>query len=167
MKTDIKQLKKSVLIKSFVVRFLLFSAGWIVLLGGQRPSEFWLVVLFLTSTTVISIYSIPPGKWVLRPLGTIRFFFYFIKTAVKGGWDVGKRVFLKRVPTDPEFIAVNHYRDPLKTLILAWVISLQPGTTSCMIKKKKIVIHVLDKKIPVAKEIITLQRRIDDMFAEG
>lgn len=167
MKTDIKQLKKSVLIKSFVGRFLLFAAGWIVLLGGQKPSEIWLVALFLTATTVISIYSIPPGKWVLRPIGVIRFFFYFVTTAIRGGWDVAKRVFLKRVPTNPEFITVNHYRDPLKTLLLAWVISLQPGTTSCMIKKKKIVIHVLDKKIPVAKEIITLQRRIDGMFAEG
>jgi len=167
MKTDIKQLKKSILIKSFVGRFLLFAAGWIVLLRGQKPSEIWLVALFLTATTVISIYSIPPGKWVLRPIGVIRFFFYFVTTAIRGGWDVAKRVFLKRVPTNPEFITVNHYRDPLKTLLLAWVISLQPGTTSCMIKKKKIVIHVLDKKIPVAKEIITLQRRIDGMFAEG
>lgn len=167
MKTEIKQLERGVLFKSFVGRFLFFTAGWIVLLGGQKPSEIWLVALFLTATTVISIYSIPPGKWILRPLGVIRFFFYFINTAVRGGWDVAKRVFLKRVTTDPEFITVNHYRDPLKTLILAWVISLQPGTTSCMIKKKKIVIHVLDKNIPVAEEIPILQRRIDEMFIKG
>ncbi len=167
MKTYIKQLKGSTLFKSFVGRFVLFAAGWTTLLGGQKPSEIWLVVIFLIATTVISMYSIPPGKWVLRPLGVIRFFFYFITTAVRGGWDVAKRVFLKNVPTDPEFITVKHNRDSLKTLILAWVISLQPGTTSCVIKKKKMVIHVLDKKIPVAEEIPILQRRIDEMFVEG
>lgn len=167
MKTDIKQLNRSILFKSFVGRSVLFTAGWIVLLGGQKPSEIWLVSIFLAATTVISIYSIPPRKWGLRPLGIIRFFFFFIIATVRGGWDVSKRVFQRNVPTDPEFITVDHYSDLIKTLILAWVISLQPGTTSCVIKKKKTVIHVLDKKIPVAEEIRILKRRIDEMFVEG
>lgn len=167
MKSGIRKIKSSILFKSFIVRFALFGAGWIILLGGHKPSEIWLVVLFISATTVISIYSMPPGKWVLHPLEFIRFFFYFILTAIRGGWDVARRVFLRIVPTDPDFIAIKHNQDPLKTLILAWVISLQPGTTSCVIKKKKIVIHLLDKNISVAEEIIELQNRIDKMFIEG
>lgn len=166
-KTDLDKLTKSALLRSFLGRFLFFFAGWVVLLEGKMPGDLWLVAVFLTATTAISIYSVPPGKWVFRPLGVIRFFIYFITAAVRGGWDVAKRVFLKRVPIDPAFIPVNHYRDPLKTLLLTWVISLQPGTTSCEIKDRTIVIHVLDKNIPIEQDIKKLQERIDKIFVKG
>jgi len=166
MKISFKHIWVSFSFKSFILRFAVFAAAWIILLGGQKPSEFWIVTLFLVVTTFISIYSMRPGQWVLRPLGVLRFFFYFLFTALRGGWDVAKRVFLRNVPTDPDFVTIKHKRDPLKTLILAWVISLLPGTASCVIKKKTIVVHVLDKKLPFKNEIKELQTLINEMFVE-
>jgi multicomponent Na+:H+ antiporter subunit E len=100
----------------------------------------------------------------LRPLGVARFFPYFLITALRGGWDVARRVFFRTVPIDPDFITIEHDRDPRKTLILAWVISLLPGTASCVITEESIVVHVLDKKLPVTEEILELQNRINEMF---
>lgn len=166
MKTGIKNLKSGILIKSFVFRLVFFAAGWILLLGGKKPDDIWFVSIFIIAASIISIYSVPPGQWHLRPIGVIRFFIYFIITALRGGWDVARRAFSRRVSTDPEFIKIEHSPDPLKTLLLAWVISLLPGTASCVIKKKTIVIHVLDKNLPVDKEIAELQSFIDGMFRE-
>jgi multicomponent Na+:H+ antiporter subunit E len=165
MKTDIKNLKWSTLIKSFLLRFALFAAGWLILVGGQQLSDILFVILFLAATTVVSIYSVPPGQWRLRPLGVIRFFPYFLLTALRGGWDVARRVFFRTVPIDPDFITIEHDRDPQKTLILAWVISLLPGTASTLITDETIVVHVLDKKLPAKEEIRELQDRISQIFA--
>lgn len=166
-KTDLDKLTRSALLGSFLRRFFFFAASWVVLLDGKKPDDLWLVALFLTAATAISIYTVPPGKWRLRPLAAVRFLIYFITAAVRGGWDVAKRVFVKKVPIDPAFIPVNHYRDPLKTLLFTWVISLQPGTTSCEIKERTIVIHVLDKNIPIEQDIRKLQERIDKLFVKG
>ncbi len=164
MKTGIKHLKSSILLKSFLLRFAIFAAGWLVLLGGQQLSDIWFVILFLVATTVISIYTVPPGQWVISPLGVVRFVPYFLITALRGGWDVARRVFFRTVPTDPDFITIKHDRDPRKTLILVWVISLLPGTASSGITEESIVVHVLDKKLPVTEEIMELQNRINEIF---
>jgi multicomponent Na+:H+ antiporter subunit E len=164
MKNSIKNLKRSILIQSFLLRFAIFAAGWMVLVGGQQISDIWFVILFVAATTVISIYTIPPGQWLLRPLGVARFVPYFLITALQGGWDVARRVFFRTVPIDPDFITIEHDRDPQKTLVLAWVISLLPGTASTVITEETIVVHVLDKKLPVTEEILELKNRINQMF---
>jgi len=164
MKNGIKNLKSSLLLKSFLLRFAFFAAGWMVLVGGQKLSDFGFVILFVTITTVISTYAVPPGQWVMSPWGVLRFFPYFIITALRGGWDVARRVFFRTVHIDPDFITIEHATNPQKTLILAWIISLLPGTASCVITEETIIVHVLDKKLPVTKEIQELQTRINAMF---
>ncbi len=167
MKAGIKRIYVSILFRSFLFRFALFAAGWVILLGGEMPGEILMAALFLIATTIISIYSVRPGQWALRPLGVLRFFIYFLIMALRGGWDVAQRVFFRIVPTDPDFITIKHELDPLKTLILAWVISLLPGTASCVIKHRTIMVHVLDKNLPFRNEIKELQTRIEEMFVNG
>jgi multicomponent Na+:H+ antiporter subunit E len=164
MKTRIKNLNSSILIKSFLLRFVIFTAGWLVLTGGRQLSDILFVILSVIATTVISIFTVPPGHWYLRPIGVVRFLPYFLITALRGGWDVARRVFYRTIPIDPDFVAIDHDRDSRKTLILAWVISLLPGTASCVITEESIVVHVLDKKLPVTEEIQELQNRINGMF---
>jgi multicomponent Na+:H+ antiporter subunit E len=166
MKTGIKNLKRSTLLQSFLLRFVLFAAGWMILIGGQQLSDIGFVILFLVATTVVSIYTVPPGQWVISPLGVARFFPYFLITALRGGWDVARRVFFRKVPIDPDFITIEHDPDPRKTLVLVWIISLLPGTASAGITENSIVVHVLDKKLPVAEEIKELQSRINKIFGE-
>lgn len=164
MQTNIKDQKITTLISSFLLRFAIFTPGWFVLAGGVNLGDIWFVVLCITTTTVISIYTIPPRQWLIRPLAVARFFPYFVIAAIRGGWDVARRVFFRNVPTAPDFITINHTKDPRKTLILVWVISLLPGTASSLITEDNIVVHVLDKNLPVKEEIMELKSRINDMF---
>ena len=78
---------------------------------------------------------------------------------------MARRVFFRKMPIDPDFVTIEHEQDQRKTLILAWVISLLPGTASTVITEKSIVVHVLDKNLPVKEEIRELQDRINVMFA--
>ena len=164
MHTDLKKLKWSTLLISFLRRFVLFAAGWLVLLGGLHLSDHWFVLLFITGATVISIYTVPPGHWTIRPLEVVRFFPYFLLTALRGGWDVARRVFYRTVPIDPDFIAIENDPDPRKSLVLVWIISLLPGTASTVITEDTIIVHVLDKKLPVAEDIQELKNRINKIF---
>ncbi len=162
--TDIKELKTSTLLKCFLLRFVIFAGGWLVLLGELQLSDIWFVILFVAITAAISMYTVPPGQWVFRPLAVARFFPFFLITALRGGWDVARRVFLRTVPIDPDFITIEKDRDPRKTLILVWIISLLPGTASTVITEETIIVHVLDKKLPVELEIQELKRRIDEIL---
>lgn len=166
MQTGIKKTKTSTLLKCFLLRFVIFAGGWLVLLRGNHLGDIWFVVLFIAATTAISIYTVPPGQWDLRPLAVVRFFPYFLITALRGGWDVARRVFFRKVPIDPDFITIENFRDRQKTLILVWIISLLPGTASAVISGETITVHVLDKKQPVEQEIQELKKRINDIFGE-
>jgi len=161
---DIKELKRGKLLKCFLLRFVIFAAGWLVLLGGFQFGDIWFVIPLLVATAAISMYTVPPGQWVFRPLAVVRFFPFFLITALRGGWDVARRVFFRTVPIDPEFITIENDQDPRKTLILVWIISLLPGTASTVINEDAIIVHVLDKKLPVAREIQELKRRINEIF---
>jgi multicomponent Na+:H+ antiporter subunit E len=164
MQTDIKRLKWHLLLLSFLKRFVLFAAGWLVLMGKFELGDIWFVALFLAAATAISMYTVPPAQWVLRPLAVARFFPFFLLTSLRGGWDVAQRVFYRTVPIDPGFITIENNWDSRKTLILVWIISLLPGTASTVIHENTIIVHVLDKKLPVEQEIQELKRRINDMF---
>lgn len=166
MRPDIKELKWITLLKCFLLRFVIFAAGWLVLLGGLHLSDIWFVILFLVATSAISMYTVPPGQWVLRPVAVVRFFPFFLITALRGGWDVAQRVFFRTVPIDPDFITIENDQDPRKTLILVWIISLLPGTASTVITENTIIVHVLDKRLPVDQEIQELKSRINEMFLE-
>ncbi len=167
MKNGIFNLLRNIPLRSFFLRFAIFTVAWFILIGGRQISDIGFVVLFLTTVAIISLYAVPPGKWILNPLGVIRFFPYFLITALRGGWDVARRVFFRTVPVDPDFITIEHDHDQRKTLILAWVISLLPGTASAHITEDSIVVHVLDKKLPASEEIQELQKRIDEIFVSN
>lgn len=162
--TKMKKLKRRTLLTSFIRRFLLFAAAWLVLFGGLQMSDLWFVLLFVAASTAISMYTVLPGQWGLRPLQVVLFFPYFIVTAIRGGWDVARRVFQRRVPIDPGFVHIDHDRDQRKTLMLVLIISLLPGTASSVITDDTIIVHVLDQKLPVVQEIEELKIRIDKMF---
>jgi multicomponent Na+:H+ antiporter subunit E len=150
---------------AFLLRLLLFSGGWFILVSG-RASDLWFVILVLLLTTLISLYCVPPGHWKFRPLGILAFIPYFFITAMRGGWDVAKRAYQpEAVSVDPGFIEVPIQEDIRQTLLLAWIISLLPGTASCEIKDRTLLVHVLDKKLPVEAEIADLQKRIARMTA--
>jgi len=135
-----------------------------VLFGGLQMDDLWFVLLFVAAATAISMYTVLPGQWGLRPLQVLLFFPYFIVTAIRGGWDVARRVFHRTVPIDPDFVHIDHDHDQRKTLMLVLIISLLPGTASSVITDDSIIVHVLDQKLPVVREIEELKVRIDKMF---
>lgn len=137
------------------------------MLRGNHLSDIWFVVLFIAATTAISIYTVPPRQWVFRPLAVVRFFPFFLITALRGGWDVARRVFFRTVPIDPDFITIEHDQDRRKTLILVWIISLLPGTASTGITEDTIIVHVLDRKQPVEQEIQELKKRINKILVDS
>lgn len=164
MQTNLKKLKWPALLFSFLRRFLVFAAGWLVLFGGLEMSDLWFVILVVAASSAISMYTVPPGQWGLRPLEVVRFFPFFMLTALRGGWDVARRVFYRTVPIDPGFISIENHWDTRRTLVLVWIISLLPGTASTVITEDTIIVHVLDQKLPVAEEIQELKIRINKMF---
>lgn len=148
-------------ISATAIRLSLFFAGWLVLTQGKL-SDLGFVALLLAATTAISLWSVPPTPrgWRLHPIHLARFFPYFLWCALRGGFDVARRVFPANMPIDPAFVRVTVSASPRQKFLLALTVSLLPGTASCEIVDETLIVHCLDRGMPIDAEIHDLCERI-------
>ncbi len=148
-------------VSAAAVRFAMFFAGWLVLTQGKL-SDLVFVALLLAATTAISLWSVPPTAklWRVHPVHLVAFFPYFLWCALRGGFDVARRVFPVKMPIDPTFVHVPVSASRRQKYLLALVVSLLPGTASCEIVGDTLVVHCLDRSLPVADEIKDICARI-------
>lgn len=151
-------------ISAAATRFALFCVGWLILTQGKL-SDITFVVLLLAGTTAISLWTIPPRDWRLRPAGLICFAPCFLRTALRGGVDVARRVVPARMPIDPAFITVTVDVSEKQKMLLILVVSLLPGTAVCGIEGNRLVVHCLDQSLPVEAGIRDLCSRIKRVVA--
>lgn len=146
-------------------RLGLFSALWLILCGGElRSWPFGLPTVILA--TWFSLQLADGGQpWALRPLILMRFLPFFFYKSILGGVDVMARVLNPRLPLNPGLIEF-----PLTIprgggrVFLANCITLLPGTLSARLADDRIIVHTLDKGLPVVATIQDLERRITLLY---
>lgn len=141
------------------IRLAAFFGVWMVLTQG-RLSDLAFVVPLLAATAAISLWSVPPRQWRIHPLGALRFAPWFLWNALRGGADVARRVFPARMPIEPAFVTVPVVASANQRLLIALTVSLLPGTATCRISGDRLLVHCLDRSLPVEAEIEDLCARI-------
>jgi multicomponent Na+:H+ antiporter subunit E len=141
------------------IRLAAFFGVWMILTQG-RLSDLAFVVPLLAATAAISLWSVPPRQWRIRPSGVLRFAPWFLWAAIRGGVDVARRVFPARMPIDPAYVTVAIDASANQRLLLALTVSLLPGTATCRISDDRLLVHCLDQNQAVEAEIQDLSARI-------
>jgi multicomponent Na+:H+ antiporter subunit E len=145
--------------RSIAVRAAGFAALWWVLAEG-RLEDPWIAVVCLGIALAVSLRLLPPGTWPFRPRGLIGFIPFFLLRSVQGGIDVAHRAFRPAMPLHPEIVTHRLRGSPLQAILLAWIVSLLPGTASVRLDRNVLHVHVLDSKLPIRKNLRDLERRV-------
>lgn len=149
---------------TFLIRLLILSVIWWALtLGDARgwPMAVGIVLL----VTAVSMRLFPPSAYHLRLVALIRFFGFFLFRSVVAGVDVARRLLSPSLQVDPAEISVV-VRLPAggPRALLANVLSLMPGTLSVTLDGDRILVHCLDRQMPVEADLRETEGRIAAVF---
>ena len=144
---------------SIAVRATCFAVLWWVLAEG-RLEDPWVAVVCMGIALAVSLRLLPPGTWAFRPRGLIGFIPFFLLRSVQGGIDVAQRAFHPAMPLHPEIVTHRLQGSARQAILLAWIVSLLPGTASVRLDRNVLHVHVLDSKMPIRNNLRELERRV-------
>lgn len=152
---------------SIPMRIAIFALLWWILSGGETAS--WL----------IGLPAVVLAAWASRKLGTgatlslsitglLRFVPFFLWESLRGGFDVARRILVRRLRIHPGF-KDYHTKLPSQSerMFFANCISLFPGTLSVRLTSNVIEIHALDTTVPIELELEKLEQAVARLFADS
>ena len=132
------------LLLSFLLRFLSFAVLWWILAEGVI-FDAWFILAAVLVVTVVSYRVFPiGGSWHFRLLPLLAFVPFFIRHSVLGGLDVARRALRRDMPLEPGFLDYPLRCGGKTRFLLAWVVSLLPGTASIALDGGILRVHLLD-----------------------
>lgn len=144
-----------------------FGGVWLALTGAD-PSGWPLAVAVVGAATAASLAAAPPRAVHVRWLAVPRFLGFFLAQALMGGIDVARRALDPRMPIEPGFLHQPTQLAPgVPRLLLAWTVSLLPGTVSAELTDDGLHVHALDVGADVGDRLAQLEERIASLFSAG
>ncbi len=146
-------------------RFVFFCILWFIFSEGDFRSWPFGVPTVLVATWFSSSLTTGPEVCRLKVLRLVPYIPFFLIKSLGSGVDVMKRVFHPGLPIDPALIeyplTISHEKG---RILLANSITLLPGTISAQLCDDHIVVHTLDKGLPVQETIRDLEGRIASLY---
>lgn len=150
---------KSSMMQAIVFRAACFGLAWWTLTGGT--SKTWMLGMIVVGLTVaLSIYLMPPGGGVaLRALPG--FIAFFIQNSIRGGVQVAMMAVSPRPALSPAMLEMTlRLPDETSRVFLACTLNLLPGTLSAGLEGDRLVLHVLNREMPIEAEVRMAEERI-------
>ena len=147
-----------------LIRVLLFSLVWFVLTGSDTTS--WIVggpaVLLAAG---LSLLLAPASCWPLSLTGAWRFIPFFLRQSTLGGVDVMRRALSPRPLVNPGLVSYATFLPAGgPRIFFVNTISLLPGTLSADLQEDTVLVHTIDKDLPIWMNIQNLEWRIAALF---
>lgn len=143
--------------------FLIYSLIWFVL-AGPVPASWVIGLPAVLLAVAVSIFLSHGSGLAFSPVGALLFIPSFIRLSVISGIDVMRRTFSRVPRIKPGMFTYRTSLQGSARILLANVVSLQPGTLSVDVRENTIRIHVLDAEMDAEANIRDLERRIARIF---
>lgn len=132
----------------------LIAAGWLLLQGSLAPAHWlWAGLLGLVLPWLAHDFiDTPPGR-VRSPRAMAGLLLRVLWDIVVANLTVARIVLDARRQPQPAWLEVEHgLGDPRAVALLAMIITMTPGTVSCVVDEKRgrILVHALDASDPQA-----------------
>ncbi len=145
-------------LRTWLLRFILFSLMWWVLTDGVIESLFVGIPVVLIATQ-ISTMMMPQLSWSL--FGLLKFMPYFLWHSIRGGVDVAWRAMHPHLPIEPGLYDYQFRLPPgFPRVFMANIVSLLPGSLSVELEADILRIHVLDEADNIDKQLHNLENRL-------
>jgi multicomponent Na+:H+ antiporter subunit E len=147
-----------------LTRAAAFGLLWWVLAEGS--SDGWMLGTVATVlATWVSLVLLPPEKITVSLSGLFRFLVFFVWHSVRGGVQVAWMAMRGRDSLQPGLLEVPVALLPgAPQVLLVNALGLMPGTAGVEITDQKLLIHVLDERLPILAEIRALEAIIGRLF---
>lgn len=148
-----------------LLRVVLLFAIWWTLAGGRPDSVvFGLIVVAIASA--ISLRVLPPGSQRISFSGSVRLFAYFLAKSVYAGVQVAWMSLKPHLDLRPAMVSVTlRLPEEAQRSFLAGMLSLMPGTLSAGLDGNRLILHVLDHRLPVEPEVRSAEDQVARMFS--
>lgn len=146
------------------VRLGFFAFIWLVLCKGDAGS-WWFGIPTIAIACWVSLQLARPELSTLHPGKVLIFIPYFLGKSILSSIDVMRRAFSPKLPIDPGLMVFPlGLPNESARIFLANAVSLLPGTISADLKKETLVVHTLDKNLPVHESIGELEGLIAGLY---
>jgi multicomponent Na+:H+ antiporter subunit E len=107
-------------------------------------------------------FTAPRRSVALRWSRLPRFFVWFVAQSVAGGLDVARRAAARDMRLAPGLVDVDlGERAEGAQVLIALVVSLLPGTLAVRLDGRKLRLHALDTRLPIADSVRRLAHEVD------
>ena len=140
-----------------------WAVAWLIWFDSELGSL--IVGLPLLCLSVALFRRLGQGRFNLRIIGVVRLIRYFLVESVKGGWDVARRTFSRRLDIDPVLVEFESpvAAGPARAFLMN-CISLLPGTTVVEREEGRLLLHVLSGSRTCLADVKVLEDRIAAAF---
>lgn len=153
-------LRDASMIATVALRGAAFALVWWVLTEGRADS--WGVgAASIGLALAASLKLAPPTRLAFSPAGIVRFAGFFLVESMRGGTQVALAALRPAMPLAPDLVPVR-VRLPagLPRVLLLNTLNLLPGTVSVTLDGDTLWLHVLDRSLPIAREVATVEAHI-------
>lgn len=156
----------SVMMAAILRRGVLFLFLWWIVTEGSRDG--WLLGMVAVSGALwLSLRLAAPMTTPFSLIGMGVFLGFFVASSVRGGIHVALIALRGRRALRPGTLEVRlPFSSAAPRILMAGVLSLMPGTVSVCLDDRRLRVHVIDERMPIAVEVKALEERIARMFGE-
>lgn len=131
-----------------------FALLWALLAGGQGWGFGLAAVLAASALAAWLKPSMRLPGWRALPA----FLWFFLRSAIHGGWDVAIRAWRPSMPIQPEWVEYSmRSEDARVRLMLSAMVGLLPGTLASHYEEDRLFIHALDGRQEWSETVVLLE----------
>lgn len=146
--------------KDLLLRTLLFSLLWWSMAEGDMRIG-WLGAIAVAAAVWASRRLLPPRQGRVSVPALLRLILYFIGHSVMAGVQVSLMALRGRRSLQPAMVTISTtLQAGMPRLVLANLISLMPGTVCVGMDDDRLLLHVLDERLPVDASVAAIETRI-------
>ncbi len=154
-------------LRAILVRGTVFAALWWVVAEGSHDG--WMLG---TVATILAVWAsfilLPPGKASVSLSGFFHFLAFFVWNSVRGGLQVSWMALRGRESLQPGLLEIPVTLPPGGAqVLLVNTLGLMPGTASVEMTEQKLLLHVLDERLPILTETRALEAIICRLFGKA
>ncbi|WP_051295224.1 Na+/H+ antiporter subunit E [Azonexus hydrophilus] len=154
--------------RSALRRGAIFALLWLAAAEGNLNA--WpLALAGVAGATAASLWLLPAKT--LLPIsagGLLRFLVWFVRQSLAGGIQVAGLALQRQPALRPALIEVPLTLPPgLPRLLFTAALSLMPGTLGVRLQGDTLLVHVLDRRQPLADDAARLANRVAAVFREA
>lgn len=152
------------MLRACIMRAVWFAVLWWILTGGG--SDGWAIgAVTIALAVAVSLRLHAPGPMRVSIARVPGFLAFFLFESIKGGVQVAGMALRPRLDLQTTTMEIDlRLPDESARVFLTGTLSLLPGTLSFGLNGNRLLLHVLDRRMPIEQEVRNTEAQVARLF---